>query len=415
MAFPDHSPAGIPVGTRGRTIVDVLFQAIGQRFDATLNPMYGRFGLAAVTGFVAVGVATGLPDRASLAVAGACIAVAAAVPLFLSRPRFPFALAVASTAGIALLADAEPGNLAWFGVCVLGGWCALGGGRLVAGTYWIAALVMFGAEWLFAVHDAGWGAWTAGVSFTVLAAFLIRHQLTLVEQMRRLQADLAERSRAEERSRIARDLHDVIAHSLTVSLLHVSSARLAVEHDPEDAARALADAERLTRQSLSDVRATVGLLRAPGDEGIAPPAPGIDELARLVEDLRGAHVDVSLTVEGSLEELPSTTGTTVYRIVQESLTNASRHARGSRVEVRIAALDGRVDVAVESAGPPGTGTGMGLVNMRERAEAVGGTLHAGPGGAGWLVRASLPTIGLPSIGLPSIGPPSIDTSAGGAS
>ena len=114
------------------------------------------------------------------------------------------------------------------------------------------------------MHDPGWGAWTAGVSFTVLAALLIRHQLTLVEQMRGLQADLAQRSRAEERNRIARDLHDVIAHSLTVSLLHVSSARLAVEHDPEDAARALADAERLTRQSLADVRATVGLLRATG-------------------------------------------------------------------------------------------------------------------------------------------------------
>jgi signal transduction histidine kinase len=384
---------GVPVGGRGRTIVAVLFQAVAQPFDPALNPMYGRFGLVAVTGFVAVGVATELPDRAPLAIAGAIIAVAAAVPLFLSRPRFPFALAVASTAGVVLLANAEPGNLGWFGVCVLGGWCALGAGRLVGVIYWIAAIVMFGAEWVFAVHDAGWGAWTAGVSFTVLAAFLIRHQLTLVEQMRRLQADLAERSRAEERNRIARDLHDVIAHSLTVSLLHVSSARLAVEHDPEDAARALADAERLTRQSLSDVRATVGLLRAPGDAGIAPPAQGIGELPRLVDDLRGAHVDVSLVVEGDMKELPSTTGATVYRIVQESLTNASRHAAGSKVDVRVTARDGRVDVAVESAGPPGAGTGMGLANMRERAEAVGGTVHAGPGGAGWLVLASLPRIG----------------------
>ncbi len=210
--------------------------------------------------------------------------------------------------------------------------------------------------------------------------------------MRGLQADLAQRSRAEERNRIARDLHDVIAHSLTVSLLHVSSARLAVQYDPEDAARALADAERLTRQSLADVRATVGLLRSPGDDGIAPPPPGVDELPRLVDELRDAQADVSLVVDGALNELPATTGATVYRIVQESLTNAARHAPGAKVQVRVGARDGRVDVSVESAGPPGGGSGMGLQSMQERAEAVGGTLHAGPGGAGWLVHASLPRV-----------------------
>ena len=92
------------------------------------------------------------------------------------------------------------------------------------------------------------------------SALLVRHELELVEQLRAAQAGLAERARAEERNRIARELHDVIAHTLTVSLLHVTSARLAVEHDPADAGRALAEAERLGRESLTEVRTTIGLL-----------------------------------------------------------------------------------------------------------------------------------------------------------
>ena len=381
------------------TIVDVFSKAAAQRIDPALNnrvpnATYARFGLAALSGFVAVGLTTELDRRPTPAICGAILAVAAGIPLFLLRPRVLLGPAVISTVGIVLVANGDPGSLGWFGVCVVGGWCALSAGTVVGGAYWITAVALFGAEWVLTVHDSGWGAWTAGVSFTVLAALLIRHQLTLVEQMRRLQADLTQRSRLDERSRIARDLHDVIAHSLTVSLLHISSARLTVEHDPQDAARALADAERLTRQSLADVRATVGLLRIQGHDGIAPPAHGISDLTCLIDELRAARADVSLIVDGDLSCLPATTGATVYRIVQESLTNAARHAPGSRVQVRVATHDDRVDVYVESAGSPCGGSGMGLANMQERAEAVGGTLHAGPGGEGWLVHASLPRVAL---------------------
>src|SRR6202042_377026 len=105
-----------------------------------------------------------------------------------------------------------------------------------------------------------------GVTVALFGAGLIQRQLVLVEQLRAAQAGLAERSRAAERHRIARELHDVIAHSLTVSLLHVTSARLAVEHDPADAARALAEAERLGRESLAEGRMTGGMLR-PDEKG----------------------------------------------------------------------------------------------------------------------------------------------------
>jgi signal transduction histidine kinase len=308
--------------------------------------------------------------------------------------------AALASAGVVLITEGNSANLGWFSLCFVGGWCALRAGTVPGLAYWTAAGLLFGAEWLWAEREPGWAAWTAGVGSTVVGALLVRHQLGLVEQMRALQADLAQRSRAEERNRIARDLHDVIAHGLTVSLLHVSSARLAVDEDPAGAARALADAERLTRQSLADVRATVGLLRAPGDGGIAPPAPGLGDLPRLVTELQAALADVSLVVDPELDGLPATTGTTVYRIVQESLTNAARHAPGSPVQVRVAIVQDQVEVSVESDGVPGNGAGMGLVNMAERAEAVGGSCRAGPGGRGWLVRASLPR-GARAAGRPS--------------
>src|SRR4029077_12178919 len=124
---------------------------------------------------------------------------------------------------------------------------------------------LFAGEWLWVTSDPGWGAWMAGTTLTVLAGLLIRHEIDLVFQLREAQAGLAERARSEERNRIARELHDVIAHTLTVSLLHVTSARLAVEHDLDDAARSLAEAERLGRASLDEVRMAVGMLHQDGD------------------------------------------------------------------------------------------------------------------------------------------------------
>jgi signal transduction histidine kinase len=361
-----------------------------------VNRWYGALALAVFTAFIAAGLVTELPERPLAAVVGTVVAVTTGARLLLIPPRIPLVWAVLSAGGVVVLVNGSPSNVGWFGVCVLGGWCALLGGKRSGGAFLAASLVVFAAEWGFAVHDPGWGPWAGGTILTVLAALVVRHQLVLVDQLRVLQADLAQRSRAEERTRIAREIHDVIAHSLTVSLLHVSSARLAVEHDPTDAARALADAERLTRQSLADVRATVGMLRQPGDDGRSAPAPGIGGLTGLVENLRGAQADVTLHVDGDLDAIPATTGTTVYRIVQESLTNAARHAPGSAVKVRVAADRNRVDVSVDSDGAPGVGTGMGLTNMKERAEAVGGTCSAGPSGAGWRVHATLPAAGAAS-------------------
>jgi signal transduction histidine kinase len=359
----------------------------------------GHVGLSAFVGLIAVGIVTRLgQDPVSTAVGGG-LAMAAAVPLFLLRSRLTLGLAAVATTGVILLGNADAHSIAWFALVVLAGWCVLSGGVAVGIAYWIGTVLLFGAEWLWALRDPGWAPWTAGVTVSVLATLLIRHEFVLVEKLRAAQADLAERTRAEERTRIARELHDVIAHSLTVTLLHVTSARLAVEHDPADAARALAEAERLGRQSLTEVRVTMGLLReTPSDgatNGVAPPVPGFGDMPALIDQLRRAGADVSLTIHGDLTVLPETAGATVYRIVQEALTNATRHALGSPVVVRVAAADSGVEVYVDTAGPPGSGSGMGLANMVERARALGGTCTAGPGpgGNGWLVHASLPARG----------------------
>lgn len=361
----------------------------------------GRLGLSAFVVLVAVGIVTRLGQDPAHTAVGAGLAVAAAVPLFLIRPRLGVGLAAVATAGVVLLGNADSRAIVWFALVVLAGWCVLSEGVGVGIAFWVGIMLLFGAEWLWAVRDPGWAPWAAGVTVSVLAALLIRHEFVLLERLRAAQADLTARTRAEERTRIARELHDVIAHSLTVALLHVTSARLAVEHDPADAARALAEAERLGRQSLTEVRATMGLLRETPSEGapsegaplgLAPPVPGFGDIPALVDQLRCAGADVSLAVQGDLTALPETAGATVYRIVQEALTNATRHALGSPVAVRVQAADSGVEVYVDSAGPPGNGSGMGLTNMAERARALGGTCTAGvgPSGSGWLVHASLP-------------------------
>jgi signal transduction histidine kinase len=183
-----------------------------------------------------------------------------------------------------------------------------------------------------------------------------------------------------------------------VSLLHVQSARLAVEHDPADAAHALAEAERLGQECLAEVRATVGVLREDDAAGGNVPLPGADGLAALVEQFRSAGADVTLTVEGDTGRLPATTGLALYRIAQEALTNAAKHAPGSPTDVRLTVSPGEVSLTADSQAVPGSGTGLGVVSMRERAESVGGTCQAGPGGRGWVVRATLPLAALPNTG-----------------
>jgi signal transduction histidine kinase len=361
----------------------------GPARPAEFPPEWARWaGLAVFTVFVAIGLARMNPSPA-VAVVAAIVAASAGV-LLVQRRRPLLAYAAVAASGIAVLGHGLPSNVGWFAVCLLGAWCVLTGSRRDGLMFWAAATALFAAEWLWVEPDPGWGAWMAGTTLSVLAGLLIRHEIDLVAQLRAAQAGLAERARAEERNRIARELHDVIAHTLTVSLLHVTSARLAVEHNLADAARALAEAERLGRESLAEVRMAVGMLHQDGDQGETAPLPGVGDLSALVARFRSAGADVTLAIDGDTGRLPATTGLTIYRILQEALTNAVKHAPGSPTAVRLAVDADVVRLAVDSAAEPGTGTGMGVLSMRERAESLGGSCQAGPGGRGWLVQAALP-------------------------
>jgi signal transduction histidine kinase len=351
---------------------------------------------AALALFAAVGAAQ---TQRSAWLAATLAALAVVVCALLAARPLPGWVVVGvlavPTAAFTALCHGTSSNVGWFGLCVLVGWATFATGTpgaLVAG---VAVVAVFVGEWLAPNDESGWAPWLAGTAFTAVACAFARRQRTLVDQLHAAQAGLAERARAEERNRMAAEMHDVIGHALTVSLLHVSSARLALDDDPDEARASLTEAERLARQSLEEVRATVGLMRA-GPAGSDPPAPmpsGAD-VPTLVESFRRAGTPVTLEVSGDLGALGATRGLALYRIVQESLTNAARHGDGSPVVVRVEAADGGATVRVRSGttgGPVRAGDGAGLLGMRERAEAVGGRLTAGPAASGWEVEAVLPS------------------------
>jgi signal transduction histidine kinase len=348
---------------------------------------------AALALFAAIGAVQS--ERASVlsAAVGLAVLVAGMVIAWRGLTGWPLVGALAvPAAGLLVVCHDQPSNLGWFGMCVIAGWGAFGAAVLPAAVAGVALASAFVAEWLVLSNEPGWGAWIAGTLFTTMACAFARRQRELVTQLRAAQAGLADRTRAEERNRIAAEMHDVIGHALTVSLLHVSSARLALDDAPDEARASLAEAERLARNSLDEVRAAVGLMRAADPSDVAP-MPSSADVTDLVESFRRAGTRVELDVRGDLETLGATRGLAVYRIVQEALTNAARHGDGSPVTVQVDVGGGGTTVTVVNGGspPPGTGEGSGLVGMRERAEALGGRLLAGPRPGGWRVEAVLPS------------------------
>jgi signal transduction histidine kinase len=252
--------------------------------------------------------------------------------------------------------------------------------------------------------------WAVGIVANWFAAqAMIAQRRTLVE-LRAAQASLATQAAAAERQRIAGEIHDVVAHSLAVTMLHLTGARHILLRDPHRAEQALAEAERLGRQSLADVRRTVGLLQDPDASGatarpVLAPLPTASDMQTLVDEYARAGMRVELTVEGDASELAAGASLAVYRIAQEALANVAKHATRARTRVELR-IDDRQDVlhlrvrdgggAAELAPPEraDSGSGMGLPGMRKRAELLGGSLFAGPdpAGAGWLVEATLPLV-----------------------
>ncbi|MCG3756090.1 sensor histidine kinase [Amycolatopsis sp. Poz14] len=203
---------------------------------------------------------------------------------------------------------------------------------------------------------------------------------------------------AAERARMARDLHDVVAGHLSAIAIQ-SEAALSMADDPKTAQTVLVAVRENSVRALEEMRAMIGLLRSESAEDEVTAPARLAELARLVESARAAGMTVAVdsTVD---EELPTAVDLTAYRIAQESLTNAVKHAPGGRVTVRLRVADSTLTVEIGNellgAPTPSDSGGHGLLSMRERAHAVGGTLRAGPSGPRWLVHAELPLAGEPS-------------------
>ena len=224
---------------------------------------------------------------------------------------------------------------------------------------------------------------------------ILRRERRLVAALTEAQDRLAAAASAAERQRIARDVHDVVGHSLTVMLLNVSGARRVLTRDPAAAAEALDRAEQAGRGSLQSVRAIVGLLRTP-DEAGAEPRPGAADIVGLVDTAAAAGLPVRAQVAGDLDAIDPYAGLAAYRIVQEALANVEHHAPGADVVVRVANDSDRLTVSVRngrarhSPPPPSGRSGTGVDGMRQRVAAVGGTVSAGPEGDGWVVEGSIP-------------------------
>ncbi len=246
-----------------------------------------------------------------------------------------------------------------------------------------------------ALLDVSWPIWLLGIGLGWVFGDIVYRYQDAVTEMLAARELVADQAILHERRRIARDVHDLVGHSLAVMMMHVTGARHLIDKDPDEAARALEQAEAAGRNSMREIRQTIGLLRADGDpEETGLPSPTVADIPELVGEFLVAGLDVQLTMTGDDHDVDGPVGVAAYRIVQEALTNASRHVRGADVAVTVSVDSTRCEVSVINRGGTPTnatsGDGYGLRSMRERARTVNGSLLAGPTTNGWSVEASLP-------------------------
>ncbi|MFD8986318.1 sensor histidine kinase [Streptomyces sp. NPDC059564] len=343
-------------------------------------------------------------EGAPLAVTSAFFVVASALPL-LARRRHPVVVlaAVLLLGAVANLAGSMSSHfgltpaVALYSVAVARRPAVVAGAALAT-----VPLTSMGQDGRLFGSGAGVAA-NAGATFlVVVTGLLVKRWQRETEANRVL---LAERAVAEERRRIARELHDIVAHHITTMQLMAGGARANLAHDPEAAREALVTLEGSGRMALSEMRQLLDVLRAGEEPETVPPAPqpGAADLDRIVTESRLAGMETEFTVRGAVRPLPPTVGLTVFRVVQEALTNARKHAGDARAHVRLTYRPDEVTVEVRDDGPgsgSGGGTaparplghgGYGLIGMRERVALQGGTLEAAPlDEGGFRVAARLP-------------------------
>ncbi len=382
------------------------------------------------------------PRRAYLALSvtalGLCVMNLASLHAQLRVPPMPFSsvlsmgrmLLAVSVVVVPLLLAARYPLLGW-----RAGWLALLLVPLVPGEWWggwpwgpaqvLVLLVVFGVAgfrygrpvlwWMWALSLIPWWIWLVtdladlngplGATIVFTAGTIVldsissrwRTQLDLAAQTERTELERARRAVLEERTRIARELHDVVAHHMSLIAVQAETAPYRLSDLPESARAEFASLSGVAREALAEMRRLLGVLRYDQPAGLAP-QPRLSDLPALVDATRRAGVAVELAVPRAMGDVPPGVAVCAYRIVQESLSNASQHAPGAAVSVSVGHDGGavRLRVANGPGGPAGPspsepGPGHGLTGMRERVALLGGSLSAGPSaGGGFVVSAVLP-------------------------
>jgi signal transduction histidine kinase len=357
---------------------------------------------------VAVSVGGGIREsrQASAIVLPTVLSAIVALPLLLRRGR-PY-LALGGTLALALLAFALsspvppvmlPVAVALFTVGARGYRRGTLTGALAAIVCVLIIRLLLARGSALAEESVRDVAWIVGSS---ALGYAIASRRAYVEEFKQRALD-AERTREEEaqrrvneeRLRIARDVHDGVAHALASISLQASAAAAVLDWNPEGAREALSQIRGASVSALSELRATLGVLRQP-DSVDAAPIPGLEQLTELADVLRAGGIEVSVSRDGHGRTVPVEVGNVAYRILQEALTNVLRHSGARHADVNVRYDHGSLTVSVADDGRGRSeddrrGTGYGITGMRERAEAVGGSLEAGPrSGGGFVVRADLP-------------------------
>ena len=265
-------------------------------------------------------------------------------------------------------------------------------GELIALCLFATTLFTDSSDWFFGLVVLG-GPWLVGRAIRASATETAELSVRMSDLERDREAEVAA-ALADERARIARDLHDVIAHSVTVMLVQAGAAQEVMERDPQRADASLSIVQEVGRQALSEMSTLLGMLHEDSDELGLSPQPGVEQLETLVRQFAGTGGEVTLDVQGEPRPLPPGIQVSIFRVVQESLTNSRKHSSARRVRVCLAYAARCVAVEVcddGSATGDGQGGQRGVVGMRERVAIYGGTLDAGalPGG-GYRVHASIP-------------------------
>jgi signal transduction histidine kinase len=329
------------------------------------------------------------------------------LPLLLRR-RLPFAapvFAFAAQAGAAFLDPTLGAETTMFLALLLAFW-VVGAynerAQAIAGTVigFGSLVVVARLDERIGLEEAIWGMVFGGA--VSLIAYGLQHRRAraaeLEERARRLEREREDAERAavaEERRRIARELHDVIAHSITLMTVQAGAARVLLAEDPDRAREPVVSVEETGRRALAELRRLLGVIRSDDAEAALAPQPGLARLDDLLGEARRAGLSVELDVRGEPRTLPPGLDLTAYRVVQEALTNARRHAGPARAHVSVHYRSEALDLEITNDGRPATtrsdGSGHGLVGMRERVALYDGTLEAGPRPeGGYTVRVRLP-------------------------